>query len=98
MERSKADVAAGALAPELVKRLALDAKKLSAVIDGLSQLAAMEALVGRTTLRRELDDGLLLERVTCPLGLIGVVFEARPDALVQLAVLAISKINTVLLM
>jgi len=97
MERSKADVAAGALAPELVKRLALDGKKLSAVIDGLSQLAAMEDLVGRTTLRRELDDGLVLERVTCPLGLIGVVFEARPDALVQIAGLAIRSGNAVLL-
>ena len=97
MERSKADVAAGALAPELVKRLALDAKKLTAVIDGLAQLAAMEDLVGRTTLSRELDDGLLLERVTCPLGLIGVVFEARPDALVQIAGLAIRSGNAVLL-
>ena len=97
MERSKADVASGALAPELVKRLALDAKKLAAVADGLSQLAAMEDLVGRTTLRRELDDGLLLERVTCPLGLIGVVFEARPDALVQIAGLAIRSGNAVLL-
>jgi len=97
MERSKADIASGALAPELVKRLALDAKKLAAVADGLSQLAAMEDLVGRTTLRRELDDGLLLERVTCPLGLIGVVFEARPDALVQIAGLAIRSGNAVLL-
>jgi glutamate-5-semialdehyde dehydrogenase len=90
-------VASGALAPELVKRLALDAKKLSAVIDGLSQLAAMEDLVGRTTLRRELDDGLWLERVTCPLGLIGVVFEARPDALAQIAGLALRSGNAVLL-
>ncbi|HEY4184620.1 MAG TPA: glutamate-5-semialdehyde dehydrogenase [Polyangia bacterium] len=97
MERSKADVATGALAPELLKRLALDAKKLSAVSDGLAQLAAMEDLVGRVTLRRELDDGLVLERVTCPLGLIGVVFEARPDALVQIAGLAIRSGNAVLL-
>lgn len=97
MERSKADIASGAMAPELVKRLALDAKKLAAVSDGLAQLAAMEDLVGRTTLRRELDDGLVLERVTCPLGLIGVVFEARPDALVQIAGLALRSGNAVLL-
>jgi glutamate-5-semialdehyde dehydrogenase len=97
LERSKADIASGALAPELVKRLALDAKKLVAVSEGLGQLAAMDDLVGRVTLRRELDDGLVLERVTCPLGLIGVVFEARPDALVQIAGLAIRSGNAVLL-
>ena len=97
MERSKAEIASGAMSPELVKRLALDAKKLAAVCDGLAQLAAMEDLVGRTTLRRELDDGLVLERVTCPLGLIGVVFEARPDALVQIAGLALRSGNAVLM-
>src|SRR5690242_18720553 len=80
-ERSAGDIARGAMSPDLVKRLALDAKKLASVADGLMQLAAMDDLVGRVTLRRELDDGLVLERVSCPLGLLGVVFEARPDAL-----------------
>ena len=89
--------AKGALAPALVKRLGLDAKKMVALSDGLRQLAAMTDLVGRVTLRRELDDGLVLERVTCPLGLIGVVFEARPDALVQIAGLALRSGNAVLL-
>ena len=57
----------------------------------------MPDLVGQVTLRRELDDGLVLERVSCPLGLLGVVFESRPDALVQIVGLAWKSGNAVLL-
>ena len=57
----------------------------------------MPDLVGRATLRRELDDGLVLERVSAPLGLLGVVFESRPDALVQIVGLAWKSGNAVLL-
>ena len=80
-----------------MKRLGLDAGKLDGVCDGLDQLAAMPDLVGRATLRRELDDGLVLERVSAPLGLLGVVFESRPDALVQIVGLAWKSGNAVLL-
>ena len=93
MERAKAE----GVATPLVKRLGLDAGKLDGVCDGLEQLAAMPDLVGKTTLRRELDDGLVLERVTAPLGLLGVVFESRPDALVQIVGLAWKSGNAVLL-
>jgi glutamate-5-semialdehyde dehydrogenase len=93
MERAKAE----GVATPLVKRLALDAGKLDGVCDGLEQLAAMPDLVGRVTLKRELDDGLVLERVSAPLGLLGVVFESRPDALVQIVGLAWKSGNAVLL-
>ena len=93
LERAKAE----GVATPLVKRLGLDAAKLDSVCDGLEQLAAMTDLVGRATLRRELDDGLILERVTAPLGLLGVVFESRPDALVQIVGLAWKSGNAVLL-
>jgi glutamate-5-semialdehyde dehydrogenase len=88
MGRATADVAAGRLAAPLVKRLGLDDRKLESVADGLRQLAAMPELVGRVTTHRELDQGLILKRVTCPLGVLGVVFEARPEALVQITGLA----------
>jgi glutamate-5-semialdehyde dehydrogenase len=93
LERARAE----ALAPALAKRLVLDGTKLDGVCDGLRQLAAMPELVGRVGLRRELDDGLVLERVACPLGLLGVVFESRPDALVQIVGLACKSGNAVLL-
>ena len=85
------------LAPALVARLGLSAAKLAALADGLRQLAAMPELLGATQLRRELDEGLLLERVSCPLGVLGVVFEARPDAVPQITGLALKSGNAVLL-
>jgi glutamate-5-semialdehyde dehydrogenase len=88
LARARADEAAGRLATPLVKRLVLDDGKLDSVIDGLRQLACMPELVGRQTTHRELDEGLVLRRVTCPLGVLGVVFEARPEALVQIIGLA----------
>jgi glutamate-5-semialdehyde dehydrogenase len=97
LERARAEEARGLPAPASIKRLGLDARKLDGVIDGLRQLAGMPELTGQVTLRRELDDGLLLERVSCPLGVLGVVFEARPDALVQIVGLAWKSGNAVLL-
>jgi glutamate-5-semialdehyde dehydrogenase len=80
--------ARGELATALIKRLGLDEAKLDSVTDGLRQLAALQDLIGKVTVHRELDEGLILQRVTCPLGVLGVVFEARPDALVQITGLA----------
>jgi glutamate-5-semialdehyde dehydrogenase len=88
LARAKEELAAGRLAEPLVKRLFLDDRKLDSAVEGLRQLAAMPELVGRRTVHRELDEGLVLERVTCPLGVLGVVFEARPEALVQIIGLA----------
>ncbi len=78
-------------------RLGLDPSKLDSLADGLEQLAAMSEWVGRVELRRELDAALVLERVTCPLGLLGVVFEARPDAVPQIVGLALKTGNAVVL-
>lgn len=79
------------------KRLRFDESKLAAVTDGLKSLAGLSDPIGRVTLRRELDDGLLLERVTCPIGVIGVIFEARPDALVQISSLCLKSGNCAIL-
>jgi glutamate-5-semialdehyde dehydrogenase len=88
MARAREDEARGTLASALVNRLGLDGKKLAGVIEGLRQLARMPDLVGQRLTHRELDRGLILERVSCPLGVLGVVFEARPDAMVQITGLA----------
>ncbi|HFE46322.1 MAG TPA: glutamate-5-semialdehyde dehydrogenase [Nannocystis exedens] len=82
-----------------VKRARLDLpnNKLDALADGLRQLASAPELLGKATLRRELDEGLVLERVPCPLGTLGVVVEARPDAIPQIAGLAIKSGNALLL-
>ncbi len=89
--------AAGELSPALVARLGLDQTKLAGLADGLRTLADMPELLGAVSLRRELDDGLVLERVSCPLGVLGIVFEARPDAVVQITGLSLKSGNAVLL-
>ncbi len=78
-------------------RLHLRDQKLDALADGLRQLAAAPELLGKATLRRQLDEGLVLERMPCPLGTLGVVFEARPDAIPQIAGLALKSGNSLLL-
>ena len=97
MASAREEEAAGRLGSSLVKRLLLDDKKLDTTIDGIRQLADMPELVGRTLTHRALDHGLILKRVSCPLGVLGVVFEARPDALVQIASLAWKSGNAVAL-
>src|SRR5262249_54557635 len=86
-----------ALPPALVKRLGLDGAKLDALADGARQLAARPDPVGAGGARRRLAQGLGREEVRCPLGVLAVVFESRPDALVQIASLAIRSGNGVLL-
>ena len=90
--------AAEGLAPALVARLKLDEAKLAAAIEGVRQVAALPDPVGRRQLHTELDDGLVLERLSVPLGVLGVIFEARPDAVLQIASLAIRSGNGALLM
>ncbi|MBP3428387.1 MAG: glutamate-5-semialdehyde dehydrogenase [Clostridia bacterium] len=93
MEQAKAD---GIAAPVL-KRLKFDEGKLRDVCLGLRDLAAMEDPIGHEQLRTELAEGLVLSRISCPIGVVGVIFESRPDALVQIAALCLKSGNAVLL-
>jgi glutamate-5-semialdehyde dehydrogenase len=89
--------AAEGLAEALVARLKLDGPKLAAAIDGVRQVAQLPDPIGVRQLHTELDAGLVLERVSVPLGVLGVIFEARPDAVMQIAALAIRSGNGALL-
>ena len=81
----------------LIKRLKFQDEKLSDVTDGILSLKTLDDPVGRQTMHTTLDDGLELYRVTCPIGVIGVIFESRPDALVQIATLCLKSGNAVFL-
>ncbi len=81
----------------LLDRLRFDQSKLAQLCNGLEALSALPDPIGRTTLSRELMPGLNLYRVSCPIGVIGVIFESRPDALVQIASLCLKSGNAVLL-
>ena len=100
LEANRQDLAAAeadGLASSLVARLRLDGPKLEAAIAGVRQVAALEDPIGRRSYHSELDQGLVLERITVPLGVLGVIFEARPDAVMQIASLAIRSGNGALL-
>ena len=85
------------VAVPLLKRLKFDDAKLNDVIDGIHSLITLEDPVGKTLLSTELDEGLELYKVTCPIGVIGIIFESRPDALVQISTLCLKSGNGVLL-
>ena len=85
------------VAPAVMKRLVFNEGKLSDVRRGIEQLCALPDPIGRTLLKRELDTDLVLERVSVPIGVIGVIFEARPDAMVQISSLCIKSGNCAIL-
>lgn len=93
LDRARGDC----LAAPLLKRLRFDEKKIAEVLDGLTGLAGLADPVGVTRRATMLDDGLELYQVSCPIGVIGVVFESRPDALVQIASLCLKSANAVLM-
>lgn len=85
------------ISSSILSRLLFDEHKMDTVIAGINDLIKMPDPIGKITLKRELDEGLLLTRTTTPIGVIGVIFEARPDALVQIASLCIKSGNAAIL-
>jgi glutamate-5-semialdehyde dehydrogenase len=97
LDRARPLVEAGEMAEASYRRLKLDEAKLKDAVAGVRQVVALADPVGEITYAMELDDGLRLYRVTCPLGVVGVIFESRPDALVQITALCFKSGNAVLL-
>jgi glutamate-5-semialdehyde dehydrogenase len=85
------------LAAPLLKRLAFDRPKIEDAVAGIESLISLPDPVGETLHATELDEGLELYKVSCPIGVIGVIFESRPDALVQISCLCLKSGNSVLL-
>ena len=85
------------ISSSILSRLLFDGHKMDTVIAGINDLIKMPDPIGKITLKRELDEGLVLTRTTTPIGVIGVIFEARPDALVQIASLCIKSGNAAIL-
>jgi glutamate-5-semialdehyde dehydrogenase len=85
------------LAPALLGRLELSDSKLRVLIEGVEQLVADPDPIGAVVRRTLLDDGLELEQVRSPLGVLLIVFESRPDAVIQIGSLALRSGNGVIL-
>jgi glutamate-5-semialdehyde dehydrogenase len=88
---------AAQLPSALVARLKLDSHKLQGMIAGVRDVIRLDDPIGKLQIHRQLDHDLILQRRTCPLGVIGVIFEARPDAVTQIAALGIKSGNGVIL-
>lgn len=86
----------GVAAP-IIKRLNFDENKLKDVLSGIENLIGLDDPLFKIDLKRQLNEGLTLYRETCPIGVIGVIFEARPDALIQISSLCIKSGNCVIL-
>ena len=97
LEKAKALVQSGKITKSTFNRLKLDENKMRDMIQGVRDIASLDDPVGKILLKRELDEGLVLTKVTCPIGVLGIIFEARPDVISQISSLAVKSSNAVIL-
>ena len=87
----------GELSKATFNRLKLDENKMRDMIQGIKDIANLEDPIGKNFFVRELDKDLTLYKVSCPIGVLGIIFEARPDVISQISALAIKSSNAVIL-
>lgn len=97
LEAAKSLVESGELTKSTFNRLKLDENKMRDMIQGIRDIAKLEDPVNKKLLVRELDSDLTLYKVSCPIGVLGIIFEARPDVIAQISSLAIKSANAVIL-
>jgi len=96
-DKDLAEAAKEGLASPSMKRLKLDDSKLNEMIRGLNHIAGLGDPINKTLLSVEMDQGLELYKVTCPIGVVAAIFESRPDALIQISGLCLKSANAVIL-
>jgi glutamate-5-semialdehyde dehydrogenase len=97
LQRARKSQGRGELSEAIVERLRLEEEKVLKVVDMVRSVASLDDPIGRTLYAEELDKGLELYRVSSPIGVVGVVFESRPDVLPQIASLCLKSGNAVIL-
>ncbi len=90
-------VESGEITKSTFNRLKLDENKLRDMVRGIRDIAALPDPVNKKLLVRELDENLTLYKISCPIGVLGIIFEARPDVIAQISSLAIKSSNAVIL-
>ena len=90
-------VQSGEITKSTFNRLKLDENKMRDMVQGIRDIAKLEDPVNKKLLVRELDTDLTLYKVSCPIGVLGIIFEARPDVIAQISSLAIKSANAVIL-
>ncbi len=87
----------GEISKSTFNRLKLDDNKMRDMIQGIKDIAKLEDPINKEIFKRELDKDLILTKVSCPIGVLGIIFEARPDVIAQISALAIKSSNAVIL-
>ena len=81
----------------IYNRLKLDENKMRDMIRGIIDIYELENPIGKVLMQRSLDTGLILSKISCPIGVLGIIFESRPDVITQISALAIKSSNAVIL-
>ena len=97
LEEARILVERGELKQSTFNRLKLDENKMRDMIQGVIDISGLEDPVGKVLLKRELDEGIILKKISCPIGVLGIIFEARPDVITQVSALAVKSSNAVIL-
>lgn len=97
LQNAQSLVDAGEITKSTFNRLKLDENKMRDMVQGIRDIANLEDPVNKKLLIRELDSDLTLYKVSCPIGVLGIIFEARPDVIAQISSLAIKSANAVIL-
>lgn len=97
LQNAQSLVDAGEITKSTFNRLKLDENKMRDMVQGIRDIAKLEDPVNKKLLVRELDSDLTLYKVSCPIGVLGIIFEARPDVIAQISSLAIKSANAVIL-
>ncbi len=97
LEQAQALLENGQISKSTYNRLKLDENKMRDMIQGVRDIAKLDDPVGKILLKRELDTDLILTKISCPIGVLGIIFEARPDVISQISALAIKSSNAVIL-
>ena len=91
------ELADGEISSSLYNRLKLDENKMRDMIQGIIDIYELDNPIGKVLMQRSLDTGLVLSKISCPIGVLGIIFEARPDVISQISALAIKSSNAVIL-
>jgi glutamate-5-semialdehyde dehydrogenase len=97
VEEAEALLERGEITKPVLQRLKLSEDKLADVVRMVRSVAALPDPLGKTVYAMEMDDGLEVYRVTCPIGVICCIFEARPDVLPQISSLSLKSGNAIIL-
>ncbi|HOX27678.1 MAG TPA: glutamate-5-semialdehyde dehydrogenase [bacterium] len=90
-------VKAGKMSKAMLKRLMVDASKVEEMARGVESVAKLSDPTGIVLSAMEMDRGLVLEQISCPIGVIGAIFESRPDVVPQVSSLCLKSGNAVIL-